>query len=119
MKNGLQTLEDIFKENSSLSKEINALKKQIETAKPILESFHNCDDTPKNGEFEESECYKTVLEMLKVFYPKGAVLERQVSRLERARTKEAKMSLIYNIMASRMEALDRMKDKLDSIINGY
>jgi predicted nuclease with TOPRIM domain len=100
MKQMKQTLAEIFIEQSDLAKKRNKLKKQIEEGKVVIK------------EIQENKA--TYEEFLDIFYtPKEKA--KQIKRLKELDNIQQLTSL-YNILASRLDTLDRLNDQIAEIV---
>jgi hypothetical protein len=104
------SMEDIFRQNSPLAKDITELKEQIEDAKRVIHSI--------DYEKDEDEYFvRKVDEFLEVFY-KGNSYKGTKLKQYKSQTRQSILYSLYSILAHKMEVMSKKNDELDDFLKG-
>ncbi len=102
-----QSMAEIFKSQSPLAKRRDKLKNQIQLAKEFIKELTPNADIP----------FETVQEYLKIFYT-GKEFEKQTTRLRKISNNNIMiLTSMYNLLAHRMEMLDKINIEIQDITN--
>ncbi len=120
-------IEDIFKQENETLHDKEELKRLLlegsKIGKNIIKKQQQLDDAKKilsDIDFNSSvgEIKNKLITMHKI-YEKGSRLDKQVGYVNMTKNKDKLVGMCYNLVAGKMETLERLKDAFESEVEGY